>query len=135
MLPRFETPFGSIFKFFSEKFLLSQKLRYFRGSRFSQCCTLSTALHCLLPRKFYAKKYLECKLPIVSSVFKDDSKRTTTFSPFFNDPLGRIYMEYIYSILFSDILFYNVLCMLYYFIFCSLTFHSKLMLQKFQGTQ
>ena len=37
------------FKHLSEKILLSQKLRYFRGSHFSQC--FSTALGCLLPSK------------------------------------------------------------------------------------
>ena len=44
-------------------------LCYFRGSSFSQCFILSTALHCLLPSKFYANMYFEY-LPIVSSAFK-----------------------------------------------------------------
>ena len=48
------------FKYFSGKLLLSRKLRYyFRGSRFSQCFILSTALRCLLPSKFYADNYFE----------------------------------------------------------------------------
>ena len=34
------------------KLLLSWKLHYFRGSRFSQWFILSTALHCSLPSKF-----------------------------------------------------------------------------------
>ena len=38
---------------FSWKLLLSQKLRYFRGSRFSQCFILSTASHWLLQSKFF----------------------------------------------------------------------------------
>ena len=33
----------------SEKLHFSQNLCYFRGSRFSQCCILSTALHWSLP--------------------------------------------------------------------------------------
>ena len=33
-----------VFYYCSEKLPLSQKLRYFRGSRFSQCFILSTAL-------------------------------------------------------------------------------------------
>ena len=40
------------FKYFSGKLLLPQRLRYFRGSRFSQCFILSTALHRSLPSKF-----------------------------------------------------------------------------------
>ena len=40
------------FDILSEKLHLSQKLHYFRGSRFSQCFILSTALHCSLPSKF-----------------------------------------------------------------------------------
>ena len=35
-----------VFNYFSEKLPLSQKLRYFRGSRFPQCFILSTALQC-----------------------------------------------------------------------------------------
>ena len=37
-----------VYKYTSEK-LLAQKLRYFRGSCFSHCFILWTALHCLLP--------------------------------------------------------------------------------------
>ena len=38
--------------YLSEKLPISQTLRsmYFRGSRFSQCCILSTSLHCSLPK-------------------------------------------------------------------------------------
>ena len=36
-----------------------RKLRYFRGSCFSQCFILSEALHCLLPNTFYADNYFE----------------------------------------------------------------------------
>ena len=39
------------FNILVEKSRLSRKLRYFRGSRFSQCCILSAALHCLLPSR------------------------------------------------------------------------------------
>ena len=37
---------------FSEKLPLSQKRCYFRGSHFSQCFILSTALQCSLPSQF-----------------------------------------------------------------------------------
>ena len=33
------------------KLLLSRKLGYFKGGRFSHCFILSTALHCSLPSK------------------------------------------------------------------------------------
>ena len=46
------------------KLLLFWKLRYFRGSCFSQCFTLSTALHYSLPSKLWTKNYVE-KLPLV----------------------------------------------------------------------
>ena len=42
------------FKLFSEKILLSQKLCFLhKGSCFSQCLMLSTALHCLLPESIF----------------------------------------------------------------------------------
>ena len=41
------------------KLLLSRELRYFRGSRFSQCLILATALHYSLQESFYAKSYFE----------------------------------------------------------------------------
>ena len=41
-----------VFYYFSEKLPLSQKLQYFRGSRFPQCFILSTAFQCLLPSQF-----------------------------------------------------------------------------------
>ena len=50
------------------KLHLSQKLRYFRVSRFSQCFILSVALRCSLPRRFYANIYFEL-LPNVYSAF------------------------------------------------------------------
>ena len=58
---------AEVFNYLSEKLSLSQKLRYFRGSRFSQCCIPSTTLHCSLPRIAY--NYFE-KLPIVPGAFK-----------------------------------------------------------------
>ena len=42
-----------VFYYFSEKLPLSQNLCYFRGSRFSQCFILSTALKCSLPSQFF----------------------------------------------------------------------------------
>ena len=35
---------------------LSQKLRFFRGSRFSQCFKVSTVFHCLLTYKFLCQQ-------------------------------------------------------------------------------
>ena len=45
------------------------KLRYFRGSHFSQYCILSTAHHCSLPSKFFMLKiilsnYQKCPVPL-----------------------------------------------------------------------
>ena len=53
--------------FLSEKLPLSQKVRYFKGSHFSQCFTLSKAFHYEV--FFYAKNCFEY-LPIMSSAFK-----------------------------------------------------------------
>ena len=41
-----------VFYYLSEKLSLSQNLCYFRGSRFSQCFILSTALQCSLQSQF-----------------------------------------------------------------------------------
>ena len=49
------------FKYFSDKLLLSQKLRYFSGSRFSQCSTLSTALSLEIQQLFHWKSVVEEK--------------------------------------------------------------------------
>ena len=43
----------------SGKLLLSRKLRYFRGSRFSQSFILSTSLHCLSPSRFCMQTIIE----------------------------------------------------------------------------
>ena len=51
------------------KLLLSRKLRYFRGSRFSQCFILSTSSYTRYLVRFYANNYFE-QLPIVSTAFK-----------------------------------------------------------------
>ena len=40
-------------KYFSEKLPISSKMRYSRGSRFSQCFILSRALHCLFLMPIY----------------------------------------------------------------------------------
>ena len=58
------------FKYFHETLFLSQKLRYFRVNRFSQCFILSTALNCSLPSNCHANNYFE--LSKVSSAFKAD---------------------------------------------------------------
>ena len=42
-----------VFYYFSEKLPFSQKLRYFQGSRFPQCCILSTALQCSLQNSVF----------------------------------------------------------------------------------
>ena len=57
--------------YFSGKFFLSRKLRYFRGSRFAQC--FYTVLHCLLPILIirFLSQNLFWILPIVSSAFKN----------------------------------------------------------------
>ena len=52
-----------------DKFSLSKKNCYFRGSRFSQCFILSTALPYSLPTKFLCSPLFWVK-PIVSSTFK-----------------------------------------------------------------
>ena len=59
----------NVFNYWSEKLPLSQKLRYFRGSRFSQCFILSTALHCSLPSFFFIlttglSDYQKCQVPL-----------------------------------------------------------------------
>ena len=41
-----------VFYYFSEKLPLSQKLRYFRESRFQKCFKLPTAHKCSLPSQF-----------------------------------------------------------------------------------
>ena len=46
------------FYYFSEKLLLSQRLRYFRVSRFSQCAILSTALPLLVSSAFNFIEYV-----------------------------------------------------------------------------
>ena len=66
----FETSSNSeVSKSNSWKITSLSKTTVLRGSRFSQCFILSTALHCLLYQvRFYAKKYFEL-LPIVSTAF------------------------------------------------------------------
>ena len=56
----------------SEKLPLSKKLRYFRGSPFSKCFILWTALHCSLPSKFFMltitlSNYQYCPVPLMSA--------------------------------------------------------------------
>ena len=46
------------FYYLSKKLPLFQKLRYFRGSRFSQCVVPPTTLHWSLPNKFLCKQFL-----------------------------------------------------------------------------
>ena len=59
-----------VFYYFSEKLPLSQNLCYFRGSRFSQCFILSTALQCSLPKSvfkliFVSSNYQTCTFPLI----------------------------------------------------------------------
>ena len=56
------------------KLLPSRKLRYFIGSRFSQCFIPSTAPHNRYQVRFYANNYFEL-LPIVSTAFKYFSRQ------------------------------------------------------------
>ena len=49
---RLQPRFRNQLNYFTEKLRLSQKLRYLRGSRLSQCFKLPTARHCSLPSKF-----------------------------------------------------------------------------------
>ena len=56
------------FKYFSGILVLSQILRYFRGSRFSQCFIKNLSIACYQVI-FYAKNYLVL-IPIVSCAFK-----------------------------------------------------------------
>ena len=67
------------FKYFSEKLLLSQKLCFFRGSRFSQCFVLSTVLRCSLPSKilcYVLSLYHKCPLPLTSILVKHPNSKT-----------------------------------------------------------
>ena len=58
-----------VFQYFSEKLTLSQKLLYFRGSRFPHCFILSTALKCSFMKSvfkliFVFSNYQTCTFPL-----------------------------------------------------------------------
>ena len=69
----------------NEKWLLFQKVRSFRGSPFSQCFILSTALYWSLTTSFYANNYFEW-LPIVFTAFKIFSTTEPTCDKLHNPP-------------------------------------------------
>ena len=56
---------------------LSQKLRHFRGSRFSQCLYYQQLHITHYQVRFYANNYSE-SLPIVSTAFKPKLRKTIT---------------------------------------------------------
>ena len=58
-----------VFKYLSEKLPLSHELRYFRGSRFSQCCIHQQLFIARYQVHFYANTYFEL-LPTVYGAFK-----------------------------------------------------------------
>ena len=61
---------------------LSQKLRHFRGSCFSQCFMLPTALHCSLPSKFLYLQLLWVITKCVHSAFKTADESSAASSSY-----------------------------------------------------